>query len=163
MSMLFILLVCSGAIEPQFYASLIQKLGLANTELPNQLDREAWPEMKRIFQDVFAKKTQAEWTTIFDGSDACTTPVLSFQERIPNATNFNDADHWPRQAAAPQPAPVLSRTPAKPVNGNAENPFMEPGSHSVELLTQFNVDKEKIQKLLKQGALVDSSVTKSRL
>uniref|UniRef100_A0ABI0P159 Solute carrier family 45 member 2 n=2 Tax=Bos TaxID=9903 RepID=A0ABI0P159_BOVIN len=69
-----------GAIEPQFYELLIKGLGLKSDELPNQLSMKDWPEMKKKFADIFAKKTKAEWCQIFDGTDACVTPVLTFEE-----------------------------------------------------------------------------------
>ena len=50
-----------GAIEPQFYAELIRRLGLEGEELPDQMDREAWPRMKERFAALFATKTRKEW------------------------------------------------------------------------------------------------------
>ncbi|XP_076835762.1 alpha-methylacyl-CoA racemase isoform X3 [Brachyhypopomus gauderio] len=72
--------VAVGAIEPQFYDQLIQGLGLKAADLPNQMSVSDWPELKRTFTQVFATKTQAEWSRIFDGTDACVTPVLSLDE-----------------------------------------------------------------------------------
>ncbi|RCI04830.1 hypothetical protein CU098_010779 [Rhizopus stolonifer] len=145
-----------GAIEPQFYSCLLEKLGLSQTELPDQLDRESWPQMKTKFQEIFATKTQHEWTLIFDGSDACVTPVLSFQHPIPNSKKVKKG--WPRQAAPPQPAPILSRTPAK--YKETSNPLIESGTHSIEILKEFGISNDHIQQLLSSGALKD---TKSRL
>ncbi len=50
-----------GAIEPQFYAELIRLLGLEGADLPDQMDREAWPQMKERFAALFAAKTRKEW------------------------------------------------------------------------------------------------------
>uniref|UniRef100_A0A7N5KCM9 Alpha-methylacyl-CoA racemase n=1 Tax=Ailuropoda melanoleuca TaxID=9646 RepID=A0A7N5KCM9_AILME len=69
-----------GALEPQFYKLLIEGLGLRHDELPPQMSMSDWPEMKKRFADVFARKTKAEWCQIFDGTDACVTPVLTFEE-----------------------------------------------------------------------------------
>ena len=66
-----------GAIEPQFYAELLRLLGLEDEELPDQMDRDAWPDMKERLSAIFAARTRAEWEEIFDGSDACTAPVLT--------------------------------------------------------------------------------------
>ncbi|KAI8052675.1 CoA-transferase family III domain-containing protein [Thamnidium elegans] len=146
-----------GAIEPQFYARLVEKLNLK--DIPDQLDRSSWPDMKIKFQEIFLQKTQIEWTALFDGSDACVTPVLSFTEPIPNSTPVNNANQWPRQASMPQPAPLLSRTPAK-LAVRAEDPFMEPGKHSIEILSEFGIKSNQIQQLLKAGAIVDSSFSR---
>jgi alpha-methylacyl-CoA racemase len=74
-----------GAIEPQFYAVLLQGLELDPTELPGQNEANAWPELRKVFTERFLSKTRAEWTAIFEGTDACTTPVLTFAEAPDNA------------------------------------------------------------------------------
>ncbi len=69
-----------GAIEPQFYAELLKGLELDPATLPGQQDASRWPELRQILTDKFLSKTRDEWTKIFDGTDACTTPVLTFTE-----------------------------------------------------------------------------------
>jgi alpha-methylacyl-CoA racemase len=66
-----------GAIEPQFYAELVKRLGLDVAQMPAQLDRTHWRGTKERFAAIFRTKTRAEWTAVFDGVDACATPVLS--------------------------------------------------------------------------------------
>jgi alpha-methylacyl-CoA racemase len=66
-----------GAIEPQFYAELIKGMSLDAATLPEQMDQTRWPEMKVRFAEVFKSKTRAQWTEIFEGTDACVAPVLS--------------------------------------------------------------------------------------
>ena len=51
-----------GAIEPQFFAQLLDGLGLAADEVPNQFDIAAYPQMREIFTERFASKTRDEWT-----------------------------------------------------------------------------------------------------
>ncbi|MFD4182110.1 CaiB/BaiF CoA transferase family protein [Rhodococcus sp. NPDC058514] len=74
-----------GAIEHQFYAVLLQGLELDPAELPAQNDKTAWPELRKVFAERFLSKTRDEWAAIFDGTDACTTPVLTFAEAPDNA------------------------------------------------------------------------------
>ncbi|KAI7877205.1 CoA-transferase family III [Lichtheimia hyalospora FSU 10163] len=153
-----------GAIEPQFYAELIKGLGLKLEELPNQHDNEQWPAMKERFATIFASKTQAEWTDIFDGTDACVAPILSFLEPIPGASPITQQERqWPRQAAPPQPAPALSRTPARPADYESDVPFLTPGEHTCQILTQFGFSKNKIDQLLQSGAAMDASSPKANL
>lgn len=147
----------SGAIEPQFYAVLLEKLNLGKDDtLPDQLDKDAWPDMKNKFQSIFATKTQKEWCSIFDGSDACVTPVLSFQDPIPG-TN--------RKAEAPSPAPQLSRTPAKKPAATEDDgpPFLTVGENSIDILKEFGIGSEQIKELLASNALVDAASGKSKL
>lgn len=105
-----------GAIEPQFFAQLVSGLGLTPDELPNQFDLGRYDEMREIFAQRFATRTRAEWTEVFDGTDSCVTPVLTWTEAALNehllargtVVTANGVD----QAA---PAPRFSRTPSGPV------------------------------------------------
>src|ERR1700719_3640239 len=110
-----------GAIEPQFFAELLKGLGLTADDVPNQLDRDSFPQMHKIFTEKFAGKTRDEWTKIFAGTDACTTPVLSWTEAaqgehlrarstIAHRNGFDQASSAPRfsrtSVAAFGPAPA---------------------------------------------------------
>ena len=105
-----------GAIEPQFYAQLLDGLGLSADELPHQMDAASFPDMHKLFTERFAIKTRDEWTEIFAVTDACVTPVLTWAEAAQNEhlrgrstlVTANGVD----QAA---PAPRFSRTPPGPV------------------------------------------------
>ena len=66
-----------GALEPQFYADLVEGLGL---EVSQTYDRAAWPSMKRLFKQRFLQKTRQQWENIFLGKNACCTPILSQAE-----------------------------------------------------------------------------------
>ncbi len=70
--------VAIGAIEAKFFAELASRLGLK--DLPPQHERARWPEMRRILENKMKEKTQDEWCRVFEGSDACFAPVLSFSE-----------------------------------------------------------------------------------
>jgi alpha-methylacyl-CoA racemase len=101
-----------GAIEPQFYAELLAGLGIDPASLPPQMETESWPAIKARFAEVFASRTRDEWTAVFDGTDACTTPVLAFGEvaahphMAARSTIVEPADGVPQAA----PAPRFSRT-----------------------------------------------------
>ncbi|KAI9280410.1 CoA-transferase family III domain-containing protein [Sporodiniella umbellata] len=125
------LFMAVGAIETQFYACLLEKLGLDKEEyLPRQHNKEEWLPMKQKFQEIFSKRTQEEWSAIFAGSDACVTPVLPPPENIP------------------QPFPILSRTPALPAMDSDEPTFLEPGEHTAKILKEFGIPSNEIQQLL---------------
>jgi len=67
-----------GALEPHFYASLCEKLGL--DEVPEQMNTALWESTEKQFEAAFKTKSLEEWVQIFDGSDACVAPVLSPDE-----------------------------------------------------------------------------------
>jgi alpha-methylacyl-CoA racemase len=69
-----------AAIEPQFYAELLDVLGYDPAELPEQNDRAAWPSMKKLFTDRIHSKTRDEWCALADGRDSCLFPMLTLSE-----------------------------------------------------------------------------------
>lgn len=69
-----------GPLEPKFYAELLKGLGFEPGQVPDRDDRENWPALRDIFAKRFREKTRAEWETVFDGTDACATPVLENHE-----------------------------------------------------------------------------------
>ena len=67
-----------GALEPQFYALLLDKLGLTDDEdFKTQMKAKNWPELTRRLDRIFRTKTQAQWCEIMEGTDICFAPVLS--------------------------------------------------------------------------------------
>ena len=103
--------VAVGAIEPQFYAQLLSGLGLDNAGLPHQHDKAGWPQLRRVFAAAFAAASRDHWSAVFDGTDACVTPILSFAE-VPmdphiasRGTLFDGPD-----GIQPRPAPRFSRS-----------------------------------------------------
>ena len=102
-----------GAIEPKFYAELLTGLGLAGESLPKQNDRAGWPTLRARFGAAFKAGTQAHWTAIFETTDACVAPVLSFSEARSHAHNA-ERGTFTRvgEVEQPAPAPRFSRTPA---------------------------------------------------
>jgi alpha-methylacyl-CoA racemase len=71
--------IAVGALEPQFYAELLARLGLTDS-LPDREDPQNWPAIRARFEEVFAGGARDEWAARFAGSDACVTPVLSLAE-----------------------------------------------------------------------------------
>ena len=117
--------VSVGALEPQFYAELLDGLGLDPAQLPDQHDRAGWPELRRRFSEVFASRDRAHWEEVFADRDACVAPVLSPTEAVDHPHNrargtFVEIDGLTQ----PAPAPRLSRTPgrARGHDGAARHP-----------------------------------------
>ena len=109
--------VAVGSIEPQFYAELLDKLGLDPADLPGQNDIARWPELRAVLTEKFASQDRDHWAGVFAGSDACVTPVLSFGEVETEAHNTERATpSTPRTArAVPGPgAAVLRSVPDRP-------------------------------------------------
>ena len=129
--------VAVGAMEPQFYAALLQGLGLADTPLPAQHDRSAWPALRERFAAVFRTRTRDDWVQAFAGCDACVAPVLSIDE-APSHPQMQSRGTFTRfdEVLHPSPAPRFSRTP-----GSLRRPAPEPGQHGEEVLADWGVGR----------------------
>lgn len=100
-----------GAIEPAFYEALIEGLGLMVSDLPEPHDRAAWPELRRVFAARFRERSRAEWTTVFDGTDACVAPVLHLGEAPSHPHNVERGTFIEVGGIVqPAPAPRFGRT-----------------------------------------------------
>ena len=104
--------VAIGAIEPKFFEELVARLQLSG--LPPQNERARWPEMREAFAGTFRTKTRDEWVKVFEGSDACFAPVLSFSEARAHPHNVARRGYVSvAKVAQPAPAPRFSATPAE--------------------------------------------------
>ncbi len=139
--------VSIGAIEARFYDELIERLGLAGEKLPGQNEREHWPALRARFEQVFAAKTRDEWVKVFEGSDACFAPVLSFSEAKRHPHNVARKSYVEvAKVEQPAPAPRFSRTPA----GVRRAP-PERGEGGREALGEWGFDVAAIDKLKALG------------
>jgi alpha-methylacyl-CoA racemase len=103
--------VSLGALEPPFYAELLQRLGLTDVDPAAQMDDRHWPALRERVAERLRQKTRDEWCALLEGSDACFAPVLTLAEAPlhPHAqargSFVRDADgHW-QPAAAPRLGP----------------------------------------------------------
>ncbi|WP_228925851.1 CaiB/BaiF CoA-transferase family protein [Streptomyces sp. DH7] len=123
-----------GPLEGQFYAEFIGLLGIADA-FPDRWDLARWDELRAAVTERFSTRTRAEWTEVFDGTDACVAPVLSLTE----------APHHPHLAARstfvehggltqPAPAPRFSATPASVRSGPAR-----PGGDTAAVAADWDV------------------------
>jgi alpha-methylacyl-CoA racemase len=103
--------VALGAIEPQFYAELLSKLGLPPDEFP-QWDRARWPALKQRLADIFLGETRTHWCDLLEGSEACFAPVLSPSEASQHPHNVQRGTFVEINGVTlPAPAPRFGRTP----------------------------------------------------
>ncbi len=138
-----------GAIEPQFYAELLRLLGLDAADLPPQMDRDRWPEMKRRVAAVFATRTRDEWAAVFEGSDACAAPVLSMDEAPLHPHNVARGTFTEVAGVVqPAPSPRFDGTP-----GAIRRPPPNPGQHGDEALADWGLDPDGIGRLRASGAI----------
>ncbi|NML51489.1 CoA transferase [Streptomyces sp. R302] len=137
-----------GALEERFYDEFARLLGLAEagtgaeagagagsdaTALRRDLAR--WPELREAVAARFRSRTRAEWTEVFEGSDACVAPVLSLREAPGHphlAARATFAEHG--GLVQPAPAPRFSATPGTLRTGPAL-----PGADTAEVARDWAV------------------------
>jgi alpha-methylacyl-CoA racemase len=139
-----------GAIEPQFYAELIRLLDLEDEALPGQMDRKTWPPMKTLFTRIFSTRSRAEWERVFDGSDACVSPVLTLAEASQHPHNrargtFTEV----AGVVQPAPAPRFAATP-----GAIRRPPPHRGQHGDDALAEWGLAASDILELRATGVIV---------
>jgi alpha-methylacyl-CoA racemase len=138
-----------GAIEPQFYAQLLELVGASDPEFGKQWSQPRWPSLKRKFADLFATRTRDEWCALLEGTDVCFAPVLDMLEAPAHAHNrargaFVDVDG----VTQPAPAPRFSRTEPEVAAGPAA-----PGQHSEQVLADWGWDAGAIETLKAQKVI----------
>jgi len=138
-----------GAIEPEFYAQLLDGLGLDPVVMGPQWDRDRWPSNKEAVAAAVATRTLDEWSAIFEGADACVCPVLTPSEaashpQIVERGTFVDIDG----VIQPGPAPRFSRT----TTSTPEGPCF-PGQHTDQVLAESGLTALRIEELRRAGVV----------
>ncbi len=139
--------VAVGAIEAQFYEALVRGLGLSASDLAAQYDRASWPATKELFAETFRSRTRDEWTEVFEGVDACVTPVLTPREAARHHYNTARGVFSLDGDVQPQPAPRFSKTP-----GAIGRSPGKAGSGTREGLLSWGVDVDRQEALRAAGA-----------
>jgi alpha-methylacyl-CoA racemase len=141
--------VSLGSIEPQFYAELLERLGLEKQDLPAQMDASHWPALKARFEALFRTRTRDEWCRVLESTDVCFAPVLSMPEAAahPHARArraFVEVDGKQQ----PAPAPRFSRTPPA-----LPTPPARPGEHTDRALGDWGFARDLIAELREAKAI----------
>lgn len=141
--------IAVGAIEPQFFAALLDVLELDPASLPDQQDRAAWPALRAELAERFAARSRAEWVERAAGRDACVAPVLPMREawhheHLRARGTFVDVDGVPQ----PAPAPRFSVTAAQ-----LDRPPAVAGEHTDEVLREVGVSEDELAALRAGGVV----------
>ena len=142
--------VTVGCGEPQFYAELLERLGLGDELLHQQTDPATWPAGKARLAAVFRTKRLDEWCALLEGANTCFAPVLTLAEAPAHPHNvsrrtFVEVDG----VVQPAPAPRFSRTPAE-----LPAPPAAAGQHTTEVLLEWGFSRAEV------GALLDAGVVR---
>jgi alpha-methylacyl-CoA racemase len=142
--------IAIGAIEPQFYAALREKLGVADDPaFDHPFDAGRWPDLKNKMAEIFRSRTRDAWCAVFDGTDCCAAPVLSLAEAPLHPHNRQRRNfHVSDGVTQPAPAPRYSGTPLP-------QPWSQQDDRKTRdaLLEALGYDKERIDGLQLQAVI----------
>jgi alpha-methylacyl-CoA racemase len=141
--------VAVGSIEPQFYALLLEKMGLNDPAFRNQMDTTKWLVLKDKLAALFKTKTRDEWCVLLEGTDACVAPILDLDEaprHVHNAARQTFVEV--EGVVQPAPAPRFSRT-----QPTIEFPPSDAGENSGEALAEWGFSRADIVKLKNSRAV----------
>ena len=141
--------VAIGSIEPRFFKELIGKLGLDAEALPGQHDPHGWDRLRDVLARTFRSKTRDQWCKVFEGSDACFSPVLAPAEAVHHPHNVARRTFTEVAGVVqPAPAPRFSRTP-----GRIQAPPARPGEHTSSALADWGFSASEVTALRASGAI----------
>jgi alpha-methylacyl-CoA racemase len=141
--------VAIGSIEPQFYAQLLETLGLDDPAFKKQMSTRQWPELKAKLSAVFKTRTRDEWCALMEGTDICFAPVLDLDEAPRHPHNVARETFVEVEGVTqPAPAPRFSRTaPA------LQQPPAIAGEHTEAVLADWGFSVDEIGALKNAGAI----------
>ena len=135
-----------GSIEPQFYALLREKAGLADdAAFDAQMDKSQWPQLKAKLTAIIKSKSRDEWDEIMAASDVCYAPVLDMDEAAQHP--HNKARETITEAFGvmqPNVAPRFEGTPSE-----IQGPPPKIGEHNETALANWGFSTDEIAALKK--------------
>ena len=127
--------VAFAALEPQFFAEFLARVGRDPEEARTQYDQSTWLEKHSAYEALFASESRDHWAALFETSDACIAPVLTPEEATAHPHNRARSTFVsPGGVRQSSPAPRLSRSAAM-----APAPPKAIGADTVDILTELGV------------------------
>jgi crotonobetainyl-CoA:carnitine CoA-transferase CaiB-like acyl-CoA transferase len=136
-----------GALEPQFYALLLDKLGLTDEpDFQRPYDPRTWAALRQRLAHIFAGQPRQHWVDLMEGSDACFAPVLDPRSSMAHP-------HMAARGIYSEPAGVLQAAPAPRFSSGTVEPGPVPrrGEHGVDILREAGLSASEIGDLLGTG------------
>jgi alpha-methylacyl-CoA racemase len=140
--------VAVGALEPQFWAALVEGLGLDPESTPSPYDPAQWDACAEVLAATFGTKPRDEWGEIFAARDACVAPVLTLAEAPDHPHNVARGTFTEIGGAIQAtPAPKFSATPG------ATRPLTEIDADTAALLDELDYSETEVAGLRDAGVI----------
>lgn len=134
-----------GCIEPQFFALMLDLLEINPDDFGAQNNTSLWPQQHEMLENIFKTKTRDAWAKVFDGTDACVTPVLTYEEAPDHPHNkarggLERHGHF----IHPRPAPVFSTDDPSIAD------IPKAGAHTAAILSEIGYTVDQVEQLVSQ-------------
>jgi alpha-methylacyl-CoA racemase len=140
--------VAVGALEPQFWAALVDGLGLDATTVPSPYERDQWEACAKVLAETFRTRTRDQWAEHFAATDACVAPVLTLAEAPQHPHHLARASYVRvGEATVAAPAPKFTGTPGRTGGLTAI------GADTAALLAEAGYDEPARAQLRAAGAI----------
>ena len=139
-----------GCIEPQFFALMLDILDINPDEFGGQNNPKRWPAQHQHLEKLFMTKSRDDWAALFNGTDACVTPVLTYLEapsHPQNAARGGLDEHQGR--IHPAAAPKFNST-----QNDINYDLAIPGAQTRRLLMDAGLNEAAIKKLIENKIVV---------
>ena len=140
-----------GALEQNFYEAFVEGL-FAGTRLhgrvPDRRVRGNWPVLRELFRERFLQKTREEWEGIFDGTDACVTPVL---------------EHGDLMARGFEQKPIVTLKSVEVEGSGWTGKMLKPGEGGREALSEWWELKEGVEWRVSEEGVFEGVREKAKL
>jgi alpha-methylacyl-CoA racemase len=141
--------IAIGSMEPKFYEILLKYIDIDDPVFKDYFNPETWPECKEKLTKTFKTKTRQQWCEIMEGTDACFSPVLSYDEAINHPHNVARKTFVDVQGVMqPGPAPRFSRTKCE-----IKSPPPDNSDDKESVLKEWGLDDNEIETLKKADAI----------
>jgi alpha-methylacyl-CoA racemase len=141
--------IAIGPVEPKFYELLLKYIDIDDPIFKDYFNPETWPECKEKTTKIFKTKTRQQWCEIMEGTDACFSPVLSYDEAINHPHNVARKTFVDVQGVMqPGPAPRFSRT-----KGEIKFPPPDNSDDKGSVFKEWGFDDNEIETLKKADAI----------
>lgn len=139
--------VSVAALEPQFYADFVSRLGLQdNPDFKEQYDQDSWPRMRELLKEIFQSNDSSHFRDLFYGTDSCFAVVEDLQSALSNR-HLVERDGFVKLNGVvhPREAPRFDGYSHKLV------PPPTKGQHTSEILAEIGLSAREIESLMEKG------------
>lgn len=139
-----------GAVESLSRSLLLRLTGREDLAAAS-CDQARWEDVRGELRRTFQKKTMKEWADIFEGQEACVSPVLTIREALVNPQLIARGRARRRRPGPALPGHPFSFSRSRPRRGLYPERI---GQHTLSVLRALGLSARQIQDLRRRRVIV---------